>query len=251
MILGAHRTELAGIAPLRALFLHETNAQVRYDACHVRGWTDSYLLTVNGRAVGYGSVKGDEPAGARDTIFELYVAPPFRRSSRDLFVELLRSSGARFVECQSNHELLASMLHEFASDVGAKVVLFEHRLTTSLRTGDDVVFRERREDDSVPVQAAVPVGEYVIEAGGRVVASGGFLLHYNHPFADVYMEVDAEHRRRGVGSFLVQEIIAECYLAGRVPAARCNIENLASRATLTKAGMRQCGFMLEGAIIPI
>jgi GNAT superfamily N-acetyltransferase len=62
------------------------------------------------------------------------------------------------------------------------------------------------------------------------------------------MEVDKHHRRKGVGAFLVQEIIKQCYLAGRVPAARCSLQNKASRASLTKAGLRACGFMLMGQV---
>ena len=32
---------------------------------------------------------------------------------------------------------------------------------------------------------------------GEVVGTGGFLLHYNPPFADLYMEVREDARRRG------------------------------------------------------
>jgi hypothetical protein len=38
----------------------------------------------------------------------------------------------------------------------------------------------------------------------------------------------------------------DSYVTGRVPAARCSVQNLGSRATLTKAGMRLCGFLLMG-----
>lgn len=47
--------------------------------------------------------------------------------------------------------------------------------------------------------------DYVIEMDGEVVASGGFLLHYDKPFADLYMPVRKEWRRLGIGSFLLQE----------------------------------------------
>jgi GNAT superfamily N-acetyltransferase len=87
-----------------------------------------------------------------------------------------------------------------------------------------------------------------VELRGELIASGGFLLHYNKPFADLYMEVRADRRRCGYGSFLIQELKRECYLAGRVPAARCNKDNLASRATLRKAGLRECGLVLLGRV---
>jgi len=60
------------------------------------------------------------------------------------------------------------------------------------------------------------------------------------------MKVRQDRRRHGTGSFLSQEVKAQCYLAGRVSAARCDIQNVASRATLIKAGLRIYGFMLTG-----
>lgn len=62
------------------------------------------------------------------------------------------------------------------------------------------------------------------------------------------MEVEKDYRKKGLGSFLIQELKRQCYLTGRVPAARCNIDNVASRATLTKAGLKITGFMLLGQV---
>lgn len=93
-----------------------------------------------------------------------------------------------------------------------------------------------------------PAGEYVLEWSGEIDATGGFMLHYNMPFADLYMEVKESFRNRGLGSFILQELKQACYLTGRVPASRCNIQNKASRAALLKAGLRVCGFTLKGEI---
>jgi GNAT superfamily N-acetyltransferase len=93
-----------------------------------------------------------------------------------------------------------------------------------------------------------PVGNYVVELDGEIVATGGFFLHYNRPFADLYIEVRQDRRRRGIASYLLQELKRECYLAGRVPAARCDIRNVASRAALINAGLKVCGFMLLGKV---
>jgi GNAT superfamily N-acetyltransferase len=242
----ARKTDLQNIQPLRALYLQETNFQIRYDACHARGWTDSYLLTVDDVAVGYGSVRGQEHED-RDTVFEYFVVQPFRRKSSDLFRQLLHASGAQFIECQSNDLLLSAMLYEFSPSVSADVVLFEdHAVTEHVVPG--ALVRPRRADDKIFEHQAEPLGNYVVEMNGDVVATGGFLLHYNKPFADLYMEVREDCRRRGIASYLLQEIKRECYLAGRVPAARTSVRNLASRASLMKAGLRVCGFMLLGKI---
>ena len=243
---GVVRAELKNIQTLRVLLLQETNFQIRYDACHGRGWSDSYLLMLDNLAVGYGSVKGQE-IEARDTVFEFFVVRPFRRRSSELFRLLLAASEAQYVECQSNDLLLSTMLHEFCPTASADTVLFEDQGVTELVVAGAAV-RPRRDDDKVFAHKAEPVGEYVVELDGGVVATGGFLLHYNPPFADLYMEVREDCRQRGIGSFLLQEVKKHCYLAGRVPAARCGIDNAASRATLLKAGLRVCGFMLLGKV---
>ena len=243
----ARKSELKDIQPLRALFLQETNFQIRYNATHERGWTDSYLVTTENLSVGYGSVKGREKHTDRDTVFEYFVVPPFRRHASDLFRKILAASESQFIECQSNDLLLSSMLFEFSTSVSADVVLFEDYAVTE-HCVPGALFRSRRDDDQTFTHKVEPVGDYVIELRGEIVATGGFLLHYNKPFADLYMEVREDCRRRGIGSFLLQEVKRECYLAGRVPAARCGLRNVASRATLVKAGLRVCGFMLTGQV---
>ena len=246
MKLKAFRTELKKILPLRNLFLQEANFQIRYDACHERGWTDSYLLTCDGAEAGYGAIKGQEIAG-RDTVFEFYLIPAFRKFSSFIFPELLAASGASLIECQSNDLLLSAMLYEFSQNINADTVLFADHAVTQHRI-PDAVFRRRREGEAVFAHNVEPVGEYILEQAGEVVATGGFMLHYNMPFADLYMEVKASHWKKGLGSFLVQELKKECYLAGRVPAVRCSIQNMASRATLRKAGLQVAGFMLKGEV---
>jgi hypothetical protein len=62
------------------------------------------------------------------------------------------------------------------------------------------------------------------------------------------MDVKENCRQHGFGSLMVQELKKEIYRLGRVPAARCNISNNASKATLIKAGLTPCGFRLKGDI---
>jgi GNAT superfamily N-acetyltransferase len=180
-------------------------------------------------------------------VFEFYVIPPFRKLASLVFVELLAASGAGYVECQSNDLLLSSMLFEFSRNIGAETVLFEDQAATEHAIPGAMV-RPRRDDDRIFKHKAEPAGDYVLELGGEILATGGFLLHYNVPFADLYMEVRPDSWGQGFGSFILQEVKKACYLAGRVPAARCQIGNKASRATLIKAGMRVCGFMLMGHV---
>lgn len=88
----------------------------------------------------------------------------------------------------------------------------------------------------------------MLEKAGEEVGNGDFLLHYNKPFADLYMEVKESHRGRGLGAYMIQELKRVCNEAGRVPAARCGIENKASKAALLKGGLKVTGFMLLGEV---
>ena len=242
----AVRATLADILPLRLLFLQESNCQIRYDACHARGWSDSYLLQIDEAVVGYGAVKG-QAIPDRDTIFEFFVVPPFRSHTNALFGDLLSASGASFIECQSNDASLSPLLATFAQDISSDVILFADDHVTEHAIPGALV-RPRREEDSPFEHAVEPVGDYVLELGGDVVATAGFLLHYNPPFADLFMEVTPNRRQHGYGTFILQEVKKACYLSGRVPAARCDRQNVASKATLLRAGMRICGEMRLGRV---
>jgi GNAT superfamily N-acetyltransferase len=241
------RTGLKEIQPFRSLFFQENNFQIRYNACHERGWSDSWQLSIDNLNVGYGSVKGKGNLPDRDAVFEFYVVPFYRKNVRDLFSALLAASGVKYIECQSNDVSLSSLLYEFATQIESAAVLFEDDKVSEL-DNPGVIFRKRKDSDLVFNHQIEPVGEYVLEQDQEVVATGGFMLHYNLPFADLYMEVNEQHWGKGFASFLLQEIKRECYLAGRVPAARCGINNLASRKSLLNAGLKIAGYMLEGIV---
>jgi len=249
MDLKINKVSLKDILPLRTLFLQENNFQVRYDACHVRGWTDSYLITVDGAEIGYGSIKGKDDLSIRDAIFEFYLTPENRKYSNSAFETLIKTSGVNYIECQSNEHLLSSMIFEYSSQVNSDVILFEDDQFAFLNI-PGAIFRKKEIGDQSFDHKSEPDGDYVIEADGEIVATGGFLLHYNFPFADLYMEVREDQRRKGYGSLMIQELRKACFDAGRVPAARCNITNKASKATLTKGGLKIAGYMLTGEIKP-
>jgi GNAT superfamily N-acetyltransferase len=247
MTLDVAKTNLEEILYLRDLFLQENNFQIRYNCRHERGWSDSYLIIYDQEKIGYGSIAGYENIGDRDAVFEFYIIPPFRNLSSLAFLKLLQAAKPVFIECQSNDVLLTAMLYEYGQDVTANTILLAEHHNTSIEI-DKVLFRKRNDGDIVFDHKAEPVGSYVLELNNVIVATGGFLLHYNMPFADLYMEVKENFRRKGLGSFLIQELKKQCYLSGRVPAARTGMDNVASKATLIKAGLKVAGFILSGAV---
>lgn len=243
MAINIHKVGLQDILYLRRLFLQANNFQIRYDACHERGWSDSYIVEHHGLKIGYGAVKGNDKIEDRDTIFEFYIIPAFRNLAPLVFEELLKVTDASFVECQTNESFLTSFAYTHGAHLSSNTILFSDDRVTHLRPRN-AGFRPRVEGELIFKHYSEPQGNFVVERLGEVVATGGFLLHYNMPFADIYMEVREDSRRKGYGSYLVQEIKAQCYLAGRVPAARTGSNNVASKATLLKAGFEVAGHML-------
>jgi GNAT superfamily N-acetyltransferase len=135
------------------------------------------------------------------------------------------------------------MLYDFATDIRCENYLFHDAVTTHLPCPRGV-FRHSRPGDEPPDKDA----DWLIEADGAIVASGGFLCHYNPPYGDVYMSVAEPFRRQGFGSYIVQEVKRVCYEAGKKPAARCNGDNVASRRTLERAGLVPCARLLVGQV---
>jgi len=183
-------------------------------------------------------------------VLEFYTFPEFRKDAARLFHEFLQVSRATHIEAQSNVPLMLAMLQQFATEIRREEFLFADRETTGLVCLAKGVFRKLKETGELPLfsQGEEPLGDWIIEAEGEIVATGGFLTHYNPPYADLYLEVEESERRRGFGSFLIQELKKVCYENGKLPAARCNAENVASRRALEKAGMKVCGKLLIGLV---
>ena len=234
MQIAVAKTILEEIKPFRDLFLKENYFQFVYNKCHGAGWADVYRFTVDGAPAGYGSIWGKDKREDRDAIFEFYLLPPYRKLANAVFEEFCILSDAKFIECQTNDESLANILYEFTKNINAEAILFEDNRQTDL-TIDGVSFQKKDE-------------EYILETDGEIAATGGFVYNYNFPFIDMYYEVKEKFRRRGLATLFVQELKKEAYRMNRVPSARCNIHNFPSKATLLKAGLKVCGFIVTGEI---
>src|SRR5258707_8620135 len=188
-----------------------------------------------GSRTGYGSIAIRGPWKGIPAIFEFYVLPCHRRSAFDLFGALLNASGAKELEIQSNDPLITVMLHTFADGVVSESILFHDRLTTSLNAAGACV-RQAHADDAVAISAQGLDADatWVLEVEGNLAGTGGGLFHYNRPYGDVYMAIAKPFRRRGFGSYLVQELKRICYEQGSGPSPRCKPNNIASRRNLHK-----------------
>ena len=141
---------------------------------------------------------------------------------------------------RTNAKKEINMLFEFSTDIYAQAILFKDLHETQLQILNTTFSKLESSNDDP---------EYHLEYNGEIVASDGYVWNYNFPFLDIYYEVKENHRRKGFGSLITQELKKQAYKLDRVPAARCNVKNKASQRTLLKAGMQVCGHILIGKII--
>lgn len=234
---------------MRDLYRRELNCQIVHDSFLARGFADPYLIRVDGRIAGYGAIANKYD---RDRLIEFYTFPSTRDIALPMFRELLTVSGATHIEAQTNAPLMLLMLNQCATNITPEKILFQDAYSTHLVCPSGGVFRRSTPENSDAVfqHQHEPVGDWIVESGGKAVATGGFLTHYNPPYGDIFMEVEKSARLQGYGSYLVQELKRVCYEAGKKPAARCDPGNVASRITLEKAGLLPCAHLLSGPIAP-
>jgi GNAT superfamily N-acetyltransferase len=239
------------VLPLREQYRREMNCQIVHDSIHRRqGWSITYLLSADGSPAGFGSMAVAGPWQNKPTIYEFYVAPEHRSRAFDLFEALLASSDARFMVNQSSNLLASVMLNTYARDITSDAIVFQDRLTTTWPSMGATLHCGMSGDEIRHcIEARQGGPEWRLELNGETVATGGILFHYNLPYGDVYMDVVEAHRRRGFGSYIVQELKRLAYELGSIPAARCGSDNVPSRKTLQKAGFVPSANILNGTLI--
>lgn len=235
------------ITPLRELHRQQTNCQIMHDSFLRRDFTDPYLIQVEGRTAGYGLVAHKHWP---ETVHEMYLMSPYEAVAQPIFQRLLDTSGAKRILAQTNNPLMLLMLYDFAEKITSDTILFDDAFTSNL-TCPSVELKPITDADKerLKEQKMDEDAHWMLEFEGIPIATGGFLTHYNPPYGDIYMGVNENYRRRGFGSYMVQEMKRVAYEAGRKPAARCNVSNVASRRTMQKAGLLPCARLLEGEVV--
>ncbi len=234
----ARRVELKEIATLREEYRREAHCQIVRDSILARGLADPYLLVVNGEVAGYAGVWTKH---FPHRILEFFAVPRYRARVTDLVRVFATRAKATELEAQTNLHDGRTLIEECSLEVWTENFLFEAARDTDLER-PDLTFRRRAEGDQGPE------GPWVLEKGGRILGAGGWLTHYNAPYADLYMEVSAGARRQGIGAYLVQELRRASSREGHTPAARCDPSNEGSRRALEGGGLRLCGELLAGRL---
>jgi GNAT superfamily N-acetyltransferase len=238
------------VLDLRERYCAEMRCQIIFYQIHARaGWTETFALHADGALAGFGTKAIGGPWREGPTIIEFFISPEQRSHVFRLFDALLVETGVRYIETQSNGTLLAHMLHTWSRDVTTESILFEDKFATDLPANGATVRQVTPEAEiHMAMERRSGGGDWQLVVDHETFGQGGILFHYNHPYGDIHMEITEPFRRRGLGSYLVQELKRACRALGAIPAARCNPDNLAFRYTLQKAGFVPCGHLLTGSI---
>lgn len=237
---------LADVAKWRETLLKESGGVcVHFALPRWPGWTVCYALEIDHQPAGYGLIALGGPWQARPTVVEFYLAVPFRHAAFTVFEQFLAATEARHFEVQSNHTLLAAMLHTFGRNLTREKILFEDSTVSSL-PAQGATLRPLTSDSEIQHAIAERTGraEFALAAHGEELGRGELYFHYNAPFCDVAIHIAEPHRRRGFGSLLVQELKRHARALGAVPVARCDVANLGSQGALRRAGFIPRGYIL-------
>lgn len=240
------------IEPQRAGYRAEMSCQIVHDSLHRRpGWVEWFEFTAGGRAAGYGAVVVGGPWVGTRTGFEFHVPPAERAAADALFDAFLATARVGHVLAQTNDLELTRQLRRTCAASEVEAIVYAAG-SVAPRPAPGAVVRPitAAERESVFAHTAEPVGDWVVDAGGEVVATGGWLGHYNPPYVDLYLEVRPDRRRRGYGAHLVQELQRIARSEGKIPCARCGPDNTASQRTLARAGMVECARRVTGVVTP-
>lgn len=240
MIIEVRLVGFRDIEELRKLFRAEADCQIVHDSILRRRLADPYLVLCEGEIAAYGGVWTRYFPGR---VVEFHALERFRDDRAALFEGFISTSGAKEIEAQTNMPAMWDLLNQFGVEPVEEKTLFREGGPTALECPGGS-FRRRRAGEEGPE------GEWVVEIAGEVAAGGGVLTHYNPPYGDLYMEVRPSATRQGVGSYIVQELRRVCHESDLVPAARCDPDNIASRRTLERGGMVECGRLVAASIRP-
>jgi GNAT superfamily N-acetyltransferase len=260
MKIEARRVPSEEISTMREAYRAEANCQIVYDAFLPRGHADSYVVTIDGRPAGYGALANRYYPRQ---IIEYYVVPASRIDALEMCRHLLAVTRATHVRAQTNIPFTTRMLFDTTKNIAAEKVLFADNAVIfaggappqprapHIVAPEHATFRHITEEEKKKfAQAQEVLTDWVLEISGEIVATAGYLTHYNPPYADIFMAVADPARRKGYGGYIVQEICRVAREAGKIPTARCDTAAEGSRRALERGGLVACGHLVFGEVTP-
>jgi len=206
-----------------------------------------YLILEGERSAGYFILTPE------NVLLEYFLLPEWEYRLDDIFGQILREFSIKKALCKSFDSALLSCCYGFQKSTRATGILFrEFREKPTQTAGVGITVRRAVMADEARIIAVneevfdhpEEVSEYIqaqqiflFETGNQLVGFG----IYSQVFPgrrdyDIGMLITRDYRKQGYGAFIIQYLINFCRQNGWNFSAGCDINNIASRRCLEKAG---------------
>jgi GNAT superfamily N-acetyltransferase len=207
---------------------------------------DFYIFEYDDHRIGYCCV--DLP---KRLLLQFYISEDFLQFSISAFDTLLHDKEIKLAYVTTRDPLTLSLCLTFQEKIALESYLFEHRFSTDieLKNISDPRFRLAEQEDLTSiidvsgdffydVESDVNSDNLYLLTESKTILGIGYLnaKYCSGNSANVGMFTNPTFRRRNVGSYILQKLVAECRAKRLLPIAACFHENLASKRTLEKAG---------------
>jgi len=208
---------------------------------------------------------------ANKRLMQFHVEAPFHRAARDLFRATLDACRIDTALASTIEPLYFALCLDHSTHANVDTYLFsdhsqpdlanlpfvasnnEHQFrravdddlhhTASLMRGDDEFIdsetvEEHFGDELGYAKTVIEAGIlHVLERGTEILAVGELRERAQWvPFADVGMIVKKEHRRNGIGTYVLTQLKREAKRRGLTPICSCDANNVGSRKAVERAG---------------
>jgi len=222
-------------------------------------WAQEYYLEIQIKSAIFHLVHiGDAAAGyfilsPENVLLEYFLLPEWEYRLDEILGRILREFSVRKALCKSFDSALLSCCYGFHKNTRAVGVLFrEYQEKTTQTSGAGIAVRRAVMADEARIIAVneevfdhpEEVSEYIqaqqiflFETGGQLIGFGIYSPVFpGRRDYDIGMLIVPEYRKQGYGAFIIQYLINFCQQNGWNFSAGCDINNIASRRCLEKAG---------------
>lgn len=222
-------------------------------------YAQSYLITKNEMPVGYFVITED------DILIEFYLIKTELGDSHLYFKKMLNEISLKSIYCQSYDSLLLNccMLNNFTYKIIG--LMYREYNSTLPIVRDDVKIRFAEEKDLAFLQIQndevfepkemlekfIKTKSIILFIKDNETIACGFItqINKNYTYYDLGVWVNPNHRKKGLGEFVLAHLKDYAIKNNLIPVCGCSIDNLISQRIIAKNGFISKHCLIEFSII--
>ncbi|MCM1992843.1 GNAT family N-acetyltransferase [Oceanirhabdus seepicola] len=212
----------------------------------VIGTSQCYQIIYDKKLVGHFFVDKDK------TLVQFYVSKEYYTNAPEIFIYIIKSNKVKdaAVSTKESEYLALCLDNQKSVEVDTYLFVDNQKISHELNSFRNTTFRLANKGDINIIKNkcdAAYDGYYedliendnlfVLYEGSSLLGIGEFrIIKSNLQYGDIGVVVAEEYHRRGIGTYIINQLKEHCYNKGLEPLACCNVRNMASKSTLEKAG---------------